>query len=166
MSGKNVSFILRLPPDLHGRLKKRALALGISLNEMCTLLLNKGEVSDIDMILRRIKNVFGESLLGVLLFGSAARRATHDSSDIDILIVLNRPIKREDYRLLELPEPYSPSIVSFPKTPSGFWYEIALDGVILFDSDERINIFLKDLRQRILHGDIKRLTTHGQGYWV
>lgn len=161
-----VNFIVRVPRSLHLKLKERSKQLRISLNHLCQMILEKGDLSELDLAVESIKIAFKESLEGVVFFGSRARGQDHDNSDIDLLIVLNERVTRGDYKLIDLPEKYSPSLVTFPSKPSGLWFEVALDGVVLFDKSGKLNNFLRGVRSYILEGKVKRQTTHGQGYWI
>lgn len=165
MSGVK-KFIVRIPDELHLRLTNQAKYHQISLNQLCQKILEKGEISEMDMIVDKIKTIFEESIEGIILFGSKARSDTHDSSDIDLLIVLNEKITRRHYKLLELPDMYSPNFVTFPLRPSGLWFDVAIDGIVLFEKSRRLSNFLKTTRTFILQGGVKRQVTHGQGYWI
>lgn len=129
--------MLRIPEQRHLKLTKQAKHYQLSLNQFCQKILEKGEISEMDMIVDKIKTTFEESLEGIILFGSKARSDMHDLSDIDLLIVLNEQITRRHYKLLELPQIYSPNFVTFRKEPSGLWFDVAIDGIVLFDKSRK-----------------------------
>src|SRR5262245_25913008 len=97
-SGK---FLLRTDPSLHRVLKKAAEARGLSLNEYCARVLQAGQQRNDGFegpLLSALENEFETSLVGVVLFGSAARGELTTSSDIDLLIVVDGEISRSLYR--------------------------------------------------------------------
>ena len=125
--------------------------------------------------------IHGKDLEGVVLFGSWARGEEREGSDIDLLVVLREgtAIKRELYRKWDKAETQSnsgtsqcftePSIVALPKLSdafSGFWAEISIDGIILFERDQKIRHTLRQVRQAIADGMLRRERAHGQNYWV
>jgi len=180
-SGK---FVLRLPSDLHGALKDLAARKGVSLNELCVQAVEShvaGMQRDTSRqwnerppMFRILKEMLGQSLLGVVLFGSAARGENRDSSDIDLLIVVSsdRPLRRRLYALWDrrLPEElHSPHFVHLPDTvkdAGSIWYEAAVDGIVLYEVGRRVSRFLIRIRRQIAAGVLERKTAYGHPYWV
>lgn len=173
-------FVLRIPPELHASLRRAALDAGLSLNEYCTRKLASpgGEVAmPGGAIVARAVEEFQKDLVGVLLFGSWARGEAGETSDIDLLVVVDHslPIIRSLYRkwdenpstwegrrievhLVHLPLPGT--------SPTGLWAEAALDGIVLFDRDLALSRSLMQLRREIAMGALRREVAHGQPYWV
>ena len=175
-SGK---FVLRIDPLLHKQLKEKARANGESLNELCGTLIRSGLRGEgptggrHGVVVRTARQQFGGAFLGLLLFGSQARGDSHDSSDTDLLIVLDRSvqIRRELYR--RWPDPADGrEVVHFAHLPEdavsagSLWLECALDGIVLHDPEGRVRTALAGLKALIASGRIVRRSTHGQGYWV
>ena len=48
----------------------------------------------------------------------------------------------------------------------GFWPEIALDGIVLFERDVAVSRRLVAIRRAIADGRLVRRTAHGQPYWT
>ncbi len=191
-SGK---FVLRIPSEFHRELSLLADQSGASLNQFCfekikTALTVHPESSGVSespsfqkVIVEELFNA-GIPLIGVVLFGSAAREEVRDSSDIDLLLVVEKTIvlSRELYRLWdsclskldlklnpELTSKLSPQFVHLPGTPleaGSLWFESAIEGLILSDTEFRIAKFLSQIRVAILQGKIKRDSTHGHHYWI
>lgn len=176
-------FVLRLPQDLHLRLKDAARAAGCSLNQYCVDLLDRRGGSTIagpSSLLEgaAIAEAFGEPLEGLVLFGSAARKTAWDSSDIDLLVVLpsGSAVTRAEYDRWDAMLAHregqwtaiSPSIVSCPERPNqagGIWFEAALDGIVIWDPRLRVSRFLAQLRREIAAGGVVRREIGGQTYW-
>lgn len=62
-----------------------------------------------------------------------------------------------------------PHFVRLPRPesdPSGFWAELALDGVVLFDRDWELSRHLARVRRAIAAGRLVRRVVHGQPYWA
>jgi hypothetical protein len=120
---------------------------------------------------------FGGELGGVMAFGSWARGTLTESSDIDVLIVVDPGVAitralynvwddeplRWDSHVVEV------HIVKMPAPGarvSGMWAEAAIDGIVLFDRGLSLSRRLVEIRSRILAGEIVRRRVHGQPYWV
>ena len=175
-------FVLRLDPGLHSVLRQAANARGVSLNEYCAakLAAPTGEpfaFGGAAATVRRAAAMFGESLIGVLAFGSWARGELADTSDIDVLVVVGRDtaIARDLYRRWDEDavtwdgRRVDPHFVHLPgtrRTPSGLWAEVAIDGVVLFERDLRLSSTLSAIRRSFAEGRLRRRFVHGQGYWT
>jgi len=183
-------FVVRLPVAVHAQLRQIAAARGVSLNALCLERLGPAgephtavvERDDADRshVVEACDKAFGANLEGLALFGSLARGMARPSSDADLLIVLaeGQAITRALYSQwdgLELSRTrlagheVSPQFVVLPgpKTlPGGLWYEVALDGQVLFDRHGALSRALVRLRLDMAAGIIERKVTHGQPYWV
>ena len=153
---------------------------GLTLNEYCARKLAGGGVGLGDpgwQAVERAAAVVGDSLAGVAVYGSWARGETTETSDVDVLVVVDSstPITRGLYRRWD-EEPVhwegrrvEPHFVHPPlpgQTPTGTWAEVALDGIVLFDRDLGLSRRLVQLRKSILDGTMERREIHGQPYWV
>jgi predicted nucleotidyltransferase len=181
-SGK---FVLRLDSDLHGRLYREAQATGLSLNQYCVRKLRGGLSSDryaqLGMDREFLNSVVGAlpaRPLALILFGSFARGNYTASSDIDLLIVFDGDVRptRSLYRDLEsrldltrLSHPFSPHLVSLPERADdcgSLWFEVALEGVVLWEEGSRVSAFLREVRGAVSSGEIRRKTVYGHPYWL
>src|SRR3990172_575550 len=96
-------FVLRIDPRLHAALRAAAAASGLSLNQHCALKLASpgvaatGPAAD---ALARAVAVAGDTLLGVVAFGSWARDEMVAGSDVDLLVIVGGEMRleRELYR--------------------------------------------------------------------
>lgn len=123
-----------------------------------------------------ITPVFKEQIIGVALFGSAARGTMQENSDIDLLIVLSSGVVIERDLYDRLPShsiaghSVSPSIVELPNTTEealgSLWLEVALEGCILLDTDFQLSRLLISVRSEIVSGKVKRQFAYGIPYWV
>ncbi len=114
-------------------------------------------------------------ICGIILFGSHVRGEGLKHSDIDLLIVLKDEVEltRElysewDRNFLKYKD-ISPQFVKLPKDPlgaGGLWYEVALEGIVLWQSDNRILQFLWHLRQVIASRKVIRSFSYGHPYWI
>jgi len=122
-----------------------------------------------------------EELVGVVLFGSAARGDATEGSDIDLLLVMKPGMKIvrglyhqwEDfcsgYRGAEDSARISPHFVSLPKSvqdAGGLWYETAIDGIVVWERDRCVSRFLASVRRAMRQGKIRRRALHGSHYWL
>lgn len=175
-------FLLRIDPGLHAALRAAARAAGVSLNEYCArkLAAPGGELAtlgDAAVAVARAATLFGPDLVGVVAFGSWARGELADSSDVDLLIVLDPRVEltRDLYRRWDAVtlrwsgRPVDAHFAHLPAadvTVTGVWGEAAIDGVVLFDRDLRLSARLIRVRRDIAAGRIVRRIAHGQPYWT
>jgi len=128
----------------------------------------------------RVKENFNDELLSVILFGSLARKNWSINSDIDLLLIFSNEITNisaldkkltdltiEFYENNELKDEkgkkiYPPiqkvalSLMDLNKFRTLF-YDIATDGIILFDKDDIGLIFIRKIKQRIKEKGLKRI---------
>lgn len=173
-------FVLRIDPGLHQTLREAAEVAGLSLNEYCArkLALPGENVTGVAAaVVQRAASLLGKSLVGVAAFGSWARGQLTESSDVDLLIILDEeiPIGRGLYRQWDVAplswdgHPVEPHFVHLPPPDahlSSVWAEVAVDGVVLFERELVVSRRLVEIREKIAAGRIVRRTVHGQAYWV
>ena len=178
-SGK---FVVRVGPDLHSELRKEAIERGLSLNDLCLKRLSTRQPESghqhFNDILSQARELYCNDLLAVVVYGSWVRGEATESSDVDILLVLKkeRKIVRSLYREWDNADDINidnlPVQVNFTNPPesekhlSGFWAEISIDGMVIWDPSLWANRFLAKVRAYIADGRLKRYHTHGQPYWV
>jgi hypothetical protein len=187
-------FVIRMPGTLHARLKQEAASTGQSLNQVCIAKLQaigypvadfgtKNAATDLifpdflDAVVRR----WSEELIGLILFGSAARGDATEDSDIDLLLVMKPEVKisRDLYRLWDRfcdehrrtqnYDRISPHFASLPgsvRGAGGLWYETAIEGIVLWESHRQVSRFLESVRRAMGHGKIRRRMMHGSPYWI
>lgn len=109
-------------------------------------------------VLSSLHHTLQKQLLSVVLFGSRARGEPHQESDWDLLVIANKlplsPFQRHIYLKKLLPDEWRGVVSILAKTPDEFeshlsdlFLDIALDGVILHDT----NHYMKDHLTRIRH---------------
>jgi hypothetical protein len=183
-----------MPGHLHARLRQEAASTGLSLNQVCiarlqasqSLLTDLGtKTAAVDLIfpefLSAIVRRWPDELVGLILFGSAARGDATEDSDVDLLLVMKPEVKiaRDLYRLWDGfcdghfgTRDYgriSPHFVNLPgsvQEAGGLWYEVAIDGIVLWESDRKVSRFLSSVRAAMGHGKIRRRMAHGSPYWI
>ncbi|HUO84600.1 MAG TPA: toxin-antitoxin system HicB family antitoxin [Thermoanaerobaculia bacterium] len=173
-------FVLRIDKALHATLRSAAAAAGLSLNEYSARKLalpGENVTGPAPEAVRNAARVAGAALTGVAAFGSWARGELTESSDVDLLIVIDesRPIERGLYRAWDRTplswEGHSvePHFVHPPQPGaplSSVWAEVAVGGIVLFERDLLLSRQLVGIRERIASGQIVRRSIHGQPYWV
>lgn len=172
-------FVIRMEPGLHGALREAARAAGTSLNEYCVRkLAGRGyeESGAVAEIVRRAGAIVGNELAAVVLFGSWARGAATEDSDVDVLIVADRAaITRALYRQWDASpitwdsRRVEPHFVVLPERGdrlSGLWAEVAIDGIVLFERGFEMSGLLAAMRSRIADGVMVRRWSNGHPYWV
>jgi predicted nucleotidyltransferase len=163
-------------------LRRAAKEDGISLNDYCACKLAaptgrltalQGEVK----VVERAAELYGDKVIGVAAFGSWVRGELADTSDIDVLIILDSSVAltRGLYRKWDrAPVTWDDRIVEThflhlpdtDETVGGIWAEVAVDGVVLFERGLRLSARLARVRRDIVEGRIVRRTAHGQPYWM
>ncbi len=114
-----------------------------------------------------LREGLGDDLVAVVLFGSRARGEAREGSDWDLLVIARglpeRTLERS-FRLKKmLPSLYRGEASLLAKTPEEFmaglpdlYLDIALDGVILHDTDEYLAKRLDSLRRLIRRKGLHR----------
>jgi len=183
----NHSLLLRLPKRVFSRLRSRAKRQNISINSLCASLLETGVDNLLSSsagerlpVIDRLLELWGETLAGVVLFGSEATGKAQDSSDIDLLIVLapGTPINRSLYTQWDriTPEeiklyngreisPHFVELASDENSVGSLWFECALHGVVLFDRGQ-VTQLLGKIRAGFVDSRFVRKISYGHGYWV
>jgi predicted nucleotidyltransferase len=175
-------FLLRIAPGLHAALRAAARASKVSLNDYCARKLAApigalAAVPPAAAVVERAATVCRAGLVGVVVYGSWARGEATASSDVDVLVVLDRETSpsRALYRSWdeEPPtwdgRPVEPHFVRLPdpeERVSGLWAEVATDGVVLLEQDLLVSAHLARVRREIVSGKIVRRFSHGQPYWA
>jgi len=173
--------LVRLPTALHRELVDAAAARGLSFNAYCVRRLHGPATAEDTLALRtlvvdRARSAFGDRLTGVLVLGSWARGDAAGSSDIDVLVVIDRevPLTRELYRAWDrAPLAWNGRAVDAHFThlaapgaaPTSVWCEAAVDGLVWYDPSGAVVRRLGEVRRAIAEGRVVRGTAHGQPYW-
>ena len=144
---KSGKFVLRINPELHAELIKKASEREYSLNQYCKEVLggkrDEGASLWLQELIRLLKKT-GFQCEGVILYGSASRGEEREGSDYDLLVVLETgfEITSDLYREFDkkdssfLPKNSSVQFALLPEDPESvgsLWLEVSLDGIILFD---------------------------------
>ena len=129
-------------------------------------------------VVDRAGAVLGDSLVGVVAFGSWARGEESSTSDLDVLLIAGEgvPVSRALYRRWDAGPGLSwnghevtPHFVRLPSEEapvSGLWAEVARDGLILFERDLVVSRRLASVRRRIARGELSLRRAGGRRYWV
>jgi len=154
----------------------------MSLNDYCARKLTApiGNINGLrggTAAVERAAALLGSGLVGVVAYGSWARGEAADSSDVDVLVVVDTGValSRALYRAWdERPVTWEgrPVEVHFTHMPAfdervgGVWAEAAIDGIVLFERGVDVSSRLVAVRHEILAGRLVRRVVHGQPYWA
>ena len=194
MKGTSGKFVLRIPHELHLALRHRSEKLGVSLNSLCSEILSSYVLPSPATVpslytefvppsfLEELIEKWKDKICGIILFGSVVRKEETEKSDVDLLLIVNEEVSLdrqlyrewdsfyEKYRSLPTPlREISPQFVKLPKDPlevGGLWYDIALEGACLWQSNRIIFDVLQKIRGAMAEGHIKRCFSHGHPYWI
>jgi predicted nucleotidyltransferase len=196
MKAPSGNFVLRISPQLHRNLRDTAARRGLSLNALCSEILgaavdgSAGPTAGgrsgrgggpMAQVVERCREVFADQLLGVVHFGSTARKQAFPDSDVDLLLVMDTsvPLRRALYaqwsdevepltaRLFE--REVSPHFSHMPSSPAGaggLWLEVAIDGRVLWEREDVVSNALRGILTHLAEGGATRRIQHGHPYWV
>lgn len=189
MSKFSGKFVLRLPPDLHQILVKKSHQMEKSLNQVCLDLLSQKNFVDThpaqasiwhhvyEHTFEPLKKNFGKKLLGIVGFGSYAKGQQTESSDIDLLIILDAsiPLTRSLYRWWDTHVHWISStelnahFIHLPRhiqNATGIWFEVAQNHHMLYQQKSKVAPFFKKAIGAIQKGQLRQYWSHGHPYWV
>lgn len=186
MQSHSGKFVLRVPSALHKELSTLAHKEGVSLNSLCLQLISTAihgpEVQSswkerLDEVITYLQKQYDKDLLGIIAFGSRITGTATETSDLDLLVVLNSnvSIRRGLYRDWDNSNPQIPVCLldpHFTHLPSDIlnagavWLEAATTGEIIYDPHHKIQTVLSCLKQPIESGKIRRGWSHGHPYWT
>lgn len=127
-------------------------------------------------IVTALKHRLGEHLIAIVLFGSRARGEANEASDWDLLIIAHHlPANVMERHLMlksALPIAWRARTAILAKTPQEFearlpslYLDIALDGIVLYDTNEYITERLARLRKLIQNKGLHRETAQRDLVW-
>ena len=123
-----------------------------------------------------LRDGMGQNLVALVLFGSRARGEQRRSSDWDIFVLARSlpvsPMQRyARLRALRNEEPeggvsfLAKTQIEFEEGFPSFYLDLALDGVILYDSDGYMDAKLRRIREIIKETGLKRERIPGGFFW-
>lgn len=135
-----------------------------------------GEAGLLNGVVSKLREGLGEDLVAVVLFGSRAREEAHEGSDWDVLVVARhlpgRTLERAIRLKWMLPPGHRGEVSLLAKTPEEFmsnlpdlYLDIALDGMILYDTDEYMAKRLRSLKALIRRKGLWREGEDGDLIW-
>ncbi|MBI3763199.1 MAG: nucleotidyltransferase domain-containing protein [Chloroflexi bacterium] len=119
----------------------------------------------------------GENLVGVVLYGSHARREAREGSDVDLFVIAHGLPERRYDRCIQLQALVrgindAPDFSVLGKTPAEFesqfpslYLDLGTDGILLFDRDGYTASKLDRVRQIIAQAGLVRERIDGDMYW-
>ena len=135
-----------------------------------------------------MKEDYKEKLISIILFGSVARGKWNNESDIDLLIIFSNKISKKttkNNRLTKIISDYERNsklrnskgdrlfstiqeitlVLKDFHTFRTIFYDIAMDGIILFDRNQTGFHFLKKIKKRIEEKGLRRVFIKENDYY-
>ncbi len=184
-------ILIRIPQEQHQALKELAAKSRHSLNSLCVLALESllartplvtpckfGRPFADSIAVESIVDEFDADLQGIVLFGSWARGTASAHSDIDLLLVLRRgcALNRALYAqwdsfvsragISRCLSPHFCRLTASCRDAGSLWFEVALEGVVLWERELAVSSYLVRLRRFMFENDVRRRHSYGVPYWV
>ncbi len=132
--------------------------------------------SSLAEVVAALKRRLGDSLVSIVLFGSRARSEAGETSDWDLLIIArhlpDKTMERHMAFMSMLPVEWRGHVSVLAKTPQEFearlpslYLDIALDGLVLYDTGKYITERLARLRRLVQEQGLYRETTEHDLIW-
>jgi predicted nucleotidyltransferase len=130
----------------------------------------------LDEAVQAMKQGLGADLVAVVLFGSQAQGEADANSDWDLLLLARRlpekPWQRHTQLKRLLPEAWRGRVSLLAKTPAEFeahlpalYLDVALDGVVLYDTGNYMAQRLAYLRELLARRGLRRERAGGEMTW-
>ena len=130
----------------------------------------------LNQVVKALKQGLDDRLIAAVLFGSRARGESHEESDWDLLVIARdlppRPFPRLRFLKAMMPAIWRGRISLLAKTQDEFeaslpalYLDIALDGVVLYDSQGYTQEKLTRLRKLIDEGGLRRVSVGRDFVW-
>jgi hypothetical protein len=122
--------------------------------------MNDSHAETLQPVIAALQQALGDNLIALALFGSQARSQATPISDWDILLIARdlpeKYLSRHLFLKKSIPETHRGAVSFIAKTPTEFeaslpslYLDIAIDGLILHDTNRYLATRLKYLRQLI-----------------
>jgi len=136
----------------------------------------QADAAVLDEAVQAMKQGLGADLVAVVLFGSQARGEADANSDWDLLLLARRlpekPWQRHTQLKRLLPEAWRGRVSLLAKTPTEFeahllalYLDVALDGVVLYDTGDYMAQRLAYLRELLARRGLRRERAGGEMTW-
>ena len=137
---------------------------------------DKRKPSELQELVMAFQQGLGERLVALVLFGSRARGEADETSDWDVLLIARHLPEKTFQRHLEiksmLPVPWRARATVLARTPEEFeshlpslYLDIALDGIVLHDTDQYMTKRLASLRRLIKKRGLRRESLQRETIW-
>ncbi|WP_068861152.1 nucleotidyltransferase domain-containing protein [Thermodesulfovibrio sp. N1] len=128
-------------------------------------------------LIEKIKVLYKENLIAIVLFGSAARGDFSQSSDIDLLLILKDSIESKRQRILDFYEKVgyefenhflSPIILTQKELSEYFPFCVGIlkDHKVLYDDENIVGELIKMIDKKKQNKEIIEKEFKGMTYWI
>jgi len=133
--------------------------------------------SKLPELVEKIKNLYKDNLIAIVLFGSAASGDLSQSSDIDLLIILKESSKNKRQRILEVYEKVgyefeghflSPLILTQEELKKSFSFYVGIlkNCEILYDNADIVKELINIIDKKKQKKEIVEKEFKGTTYWI
>jgi predicted nucleotidyltransferase len=134
-------------------------------------------VDKLPELIEKIKSLYKENLMAIVLFGSAARGDFSQSSDIDLFLILKDSIENKRQRILYFYEKVgyefenhflSPIILTQKELSESFSFCVGIlkDSKVLYDNANIVRELIKMIEKKKQKKEIIEKEFKGLTYWI